>query len=71
MNKPDFSVKDVYQLVDSRTAEIMAKFDLHEQRIGRLESWKGELTGRLTVAIAVVMFTVYFVADVVKQKLKI
>lgn len=65
------SYKDLYELVDDRTSEIMAKFDTLEQRVGRLESWKGELTGRITVAVGVVMFFVYFLADVIKQRLKI
>lgn len=71
MSKSVVSYKELYELIDSRTAEIMLKFDSHDQRIGRLESWRGELTGRLTVAIGIAMFVVYFAADIIKQKLKI
>lgn len=67
MTKPSPSYQELYTLVDSRTKEIMDKFDGLEKRVSGLESFKGQVLFVGGIAI----FAINFVADWVKIKLGI
>ena len=71
MSKNDFSVKDVYQLVDARTAEIMDKFDGLEERVGVLERWRADFIGRMTVIVSVLAFGLTLFTDWIRKQLRI
>lgn len=71
MAKSDFSIKDVYQLVDQRTGEISDKLDALEKRVGALEQWKSEFVGKMSVIVGFVALSASLFSDWVRKQLNI
>jgi|CXWL01.1.fsa_nt_gi ketopantoate reductase len=71
MTKNEVSYRDLYSLVDSRTAEIMDKFDRLEVRVNTLERWQSNIMGKLAIVATVITVSVSFVIAEIRSKLKI
>jgi hypothetical protein len=63
MTKNNISYKELYELVDKRTSEIMAKFDVLEVRVSTLETWRSNIKFMWTTMGAVLVFVVNFVGN--------
>lgn len=71
MTKTEISYRDLYELVDKRTEEIMKQFERLEGRVGVLENWKSEIIGKMAMVTAVVMVGVTLVMDWFRKRIGI
>ena len=67
---PNPTYKDLYELVDSRTNEVLNKMSKLDGRISSLEVWRGEISGRIAVLGAFIVFATTFAIDWIKSKVK-
>jgi len=71
MTRTEISYRDLYELVDKRTNEIMQQFERLEGRVGVLENWKSEIIGKMAMVTAVVMVGVTLVMDWFRKRIGI
>lgn len=71
MTRTEISYRDLYELVDKRTNEIMQQFERLESRVGVLENWKSEIIGKMAMVTAVVMVGVTLVMDWFRKRIGI
>ena len=71
MTKNDSIIRDTYELVDRRTAEIVMKFDKLEDRVGVLETWRANFIGKMTIIVSVLAFGLTLFTDWVRKQLRI
>jgi len=62
--------RQLYELVDNRTSNIMDKFDKLEIRVGTLERWQANIMGKLAIVSIIVSTLVAFIIAEVKSKLR-
>ena len=62
--------RQLYELVDNRTSDIMEKFDKLEIRVGTLERWQANIMGKLAIVSIIVSTLVAFIIAEVKSKLR-
>ncbi len=71
MTKNSVSQKDLYELVDDRTGEIMDKIDKLGFRVSDLENWRSNLKGKIAVVVAFVTIVYSLGSDWIKKQLNL
>lgn len=63
MAKNNVGYQQLYELVDRRTGEIMAKFERLEERVSVLEIWRSRIMGQLAIMVGACIFVINFAGN--------